>query len=173
MARDSGITDVLRMCKKVSPNQGEAHRYRHGPVVSKACRTIACCKSLCSHLCTWPFLQFTLEEILGLAAAVEACSEHPLASAVLHFAAAHLAVAPGSFDAELSAGLKHLEGSSESSPFLGNSPSKAKRHCSPVATDWLQPAADIEVEEGECAVVLVLVLVHRCCLCVAGRLLLC
>lgn len=93
-------------------------------------------------------LQFTLEEILGLAAAVEACSEHPLASAVLHFAAAHLAAAPTSFDAELSAGLKQLEGSSESSPLVGSSPGKANRQRSPVATDWLQPAEDIQVEEG-------------------------
>ena len=86
---------------------------------------------------------------------MEACSEHPLASAVLQFAAAHLAAAPGSFDAELSAGLEKLEGSSESSPFLRGSPSKAKRHGSPVATDWLQPAADIEVEEGRYSVYLV------------------
>lgn len=102
-------------------------------------------------------MQFTLEEILGLAAAVEACSEHPLAAAVLQFAAAHLAAAPGSFDAELSAGLEQLEGSNESSPFLAGSPSKAKRHCSPVARDWLPPAEDIEVEEGRCSVYSVLV----------------
>ena len=111
-----------------------------------------------------------MEEILGLAAAVEACSEHPLAAAVLQFAAAHLAVAPGSFDAELSAGLEKVEGSSESRPLLVGSPSKTKRHCSPVATNWLQPAADIEVEEGGCAVHLGLV--HCCTLAMLCRVML-
>lgn len=98
------------------------------------------------------YVQLGLEEVLGLAAAVEACSEHPLASAVLHFAAVRLGVgvhpAPGAFDAELAAGLQQLEGSSESSPLVGN-PGTPKRQRSPVATDWLQPATDIQVEEGE------------------------
>lgn len=93
--------------------------------------------------------KLTLEEILGLAAAVEACSEHPLASAVLQFAAARLAGPPASLDAELTAGLDHLEGDSESSKLLG-SPSKAQRQQrSPVATDWLQAATDIDVQEGK------------------------
>ena len=97
-------------------------------------------------------LQLTLEEILSLAAAVEACSEHPLASAVLQFAAAHLAGGPGSLDAELTAGLDQLEGASESSQLLG-SPSKAQRQKdSLVATDWLQAATDIDVQEGQSAI---------------------
>ena len=107
------------------------------------------CEACCSSPSSLLYVQFTLEEVLGLAAAVEACSEHPLASAVLHFAAARLAPAPGSFDAELSAGLDQLEGSNETSPLVG-SPGKPKRLHSPVATAWLQPATDIEVEEGRC-----------------------
>ncbi|KAL3154215.1 hypothetical protein ABBQ32_013720 [Trebouxia sp. C0010 RCD-2024] len=99
--------------------------------------------------------KLSLEEVLGLAAAVEACSEHPLASAVLHFAAARLDVGrdptPGSFDAELAAGLQQLEGGGESTPLVVGTPSssRAKRQRSPVATDWLQPATDIQVEEGK------------------------
>ena len=105
------------------------------------------------------YVQLSLEEVLGLAAAVEACSEHPLASAVLHFAAARLGggpdpndPTPGSFDAELAAGLQQLEGAGESTPLVGGTPStgRAKRQRTPVATDWLQPATDIQVEEGQC-----------------------
>lgn len=123
------------------------------------------CLHVYAYICipTCLCLQFTLEEIVGLAAAVEACSEHPLASAVLHFAAAHLASAPASFDAELSAGLNQLEGSSESSPLVGSSPGKANRQRSPVARDWLQPAEDIEVQEGVLRCVAMLVLCW--CLC--------
>ena len=94
----------------------------------------------------------TLEEVVGLAAAVEACSEHPLAAAVLQFAAAHLAVPVASLDAQLTAGLQDLrqEPVSEGSPLL-SSPSKAQKHSTPgvTATDWLQPATDVEVEEGK------------------------
>ena len=89
-----------------------------------------------------------MEEVLSLAAAVEGCSEHPLASAVLQFAATHLALAPASLDAELTAGLDQLEGSSEGSPLMG-SPSKGQRQGSPVVRDWLQPATDIDVQEGQ------------------------
>lgn len=114
------------------------------------------CKASClarAHLAVL-HVQLSLEEVLGLAAAVEACSEHPLASAVLHFAAARLDVGrdptPGSFDAELAAGLQQLEGGGESTPLVVGTPSssRAKRQRSPVATDWLQPATDIQVEEG-------------------------
>ena len=95
-------------------------------------------------------MQLSLGEVLSLAAAVETCSEHPLAGAVLQFAAAHLAVPVASLDADLTAGLNQLEEPSEASQLLP-SPTKAQRHSSPTvtATDWLQPATDIEVEEGE------------------------
>ncbi len=107
------------------------------------------CFSAVSISCVW-CLQLSLAEVLGLAAAVESCSEHPLAAAVLHFAAAHLAVPQASLDAELTAGLHQLEEPSEASQLLP-SPSKAQRQTSPTvtATDWLQPATDVEVEEGE------------------------
>jgi len=82
--------------------------------------------------------------------AVETCSEHPLAGAVLQFAAAHLAAPVASLDADFTAGLNQLEEPSEASQLLP-SPTKAQRHSSPTvtATDWLQPATDVEVEEGE------------------------
>ncbi len=96
------------------------------------------------------FVQLSLGEVLSLAAAVETCSEHPLAGAVLQFAAAHLAAPVASLDADLTAGLNQLEEPSEASQLLP-SPTKAQRHSSPTvtATDWLQPATDVEVEEGE------------------------
>lgn len=99
-------------------------------------------------------LQLSLGEVLGLAAAVESCSEHPLAAAVLHFAAAHLAVPVASLHAELTAGLSQLDEPSEETQLLP-SPSKAQRQSLPTvtATDWLQPATDVEVEEGEWQVV--------------------
>lgn len=115
------------------------------------------CEAFCvkrAHLALL-VVQLSLEEVLGLAAAVEACSEHPLASAVLHFAAARLDVrgdpTPGSFEAELAAGLQQFEGGGEGTPLVGGTPSssRAKRQRSPVATDWLQPATDIQVEEGQ------------------------
>ena len=95
-------------------------------------------------------VQLSLGEVLSLAAAVETCSEHPLAGAVLQFAAAHLAVPVASLDADLTAGLNQLEEPSEASQLLP-SPTKAQRQSSPTvtATDWLQPATDVEVEEGE------------------------
>ncbi len=98
-------------------------------------------------------MQLSLGEVLSLAAAVETCSEHPLAGAVLQFAAAHLAVPVASLDADLTAGLNQLEEPSEASQLLP-SPTKAQRQSSPTvkATDWLQPATDVEVEEGEAAV---------------------
>lgn len=94
--------------------------------------------------------KLSLGEVLSLAAAVETCSEHPLAGAVLQFAAAHLAVPVASLDADLTAGLNQLEEPSEASQLLP-SPTKAQRQSSPTvtATDWLQPATDVEVEEGK------------------------
>lgn len=99
-------------------------------------------------------LQLSLGEVLGLAAAVESCSEHPLAAAVLHFAAAHLAVPVASLHADLTAGLSQLDEPSEETQLLP-SPSKAQRQSLPTvtATDWLQPATDVEVEEGEWRIV--------------------
>ena len=96
-------------------------------------------------------VQMSLGEVVGLAAAVEACSEHPLASAVLQFAAAHLAVPKASLDAELTAGLQELGQEPTEASQLLSSPSKGQKHSSPAvtATDWLQPATDVEVEEGE------------------------
>lgn len=95
-------------------------------------------------------LQMTLAEVVGLAAAVEANSEHPLAAAVLQFAAAHLAVPQARLDAELTAGLQDLgQEPSEASRLLA-SPVKGQKHSprAEAATAWLQPATDIEVQEG-------------------------
>ena len=107
----------------------------------------------------------SLEEVLSLAAALEACSEHPLASAVLQFAAAQLVVTPpsASLDAELTAGLQHLEEPSEATPFLP-SPRKGSKHTSPTvtATDWLQPATDVEIAEGGSCALHVVKLLQVC-----------
>ena len=107
----------------------------------------------------------SLGEVLGLAAAVEACSEHPLASAVLQFAAAHLATPRSTLDAELTAGLQQLEEPSEDSRLLP-SPSKAQKQSSPTvtATDWLQPATDVEIEEGKSHLLLCLICLCKSCL---------
>ena len=95
-------------------------------------------------------VQVSLDELLGLAASLEACSEHPLAAAVLQFAAAHLAPDKGNFTADLTAGLQELQEDSETSGLL-SSPVKAhQRPSTPSNRDWLQTATDVEVVEGRC-----------------------
>lgn len=83
-----------------------------------------------------------------MAASLEACSEHPLASAVLHFAAAHLASDKHSLSADLTAGLQDLDNSSETSQLLSSPSTARQRPAQPSSRDWLQPATDVEVVEG-------------------------
>lgn len=93
-------------------------------------------------------VQVSLDELLGMAASLEACSEHPLAAAVLQFAAAHLAPGKDNFSADLAAGLQELEDTNESSGLLSSPVKGHQRPATPSNRDWLQPATDVEVLEG-------------------------
>ena len=101
-----------------------------------------------SHLLT-P-LQVSVDELLRMAASLEACSEHPLAAAVLQFAAAHLAPGRDNFSADLAAGLQELEDTNESSGLLSSPVKGHQQPASPTNRDWLQTATDVEVVEGMC-----------------------
>lgn len=94
-------------------------------------------------------LQVSLDELLSLAASLEACSEHPLAAAVLQFAGAHLASNKDTFSADLTAGLQELEDSNETSGLLSSPVKGHQRPATPSNRDWVQAATDVEVVEGK------------------------
>jgi len=81
--------------------------------------------------------QVSIEEVAALAAALEANSEHPLASAILAFAAARLGAA-----GRLPAG---AGAAAAPDPARGKGGGGAARR-----VDWVRPAQDVEVEPGAC-----------------------
>lgn len=114
-------------------------------------------------------LQVSLDDLLSMAASLEACSEHPLAAAVLQFAEAHLAPSKDTFDADLTAGLQQLEDSNEDSALLSSPVQGHQRPATPSSRNWVQAATDVEIVEGEqqatfCTqVVLVVQYQHQLC----------
>ena len=80
--------------------------------------------------------QTSIEEVVALAAALEAYSEHPLAAAVLAFAAARLGVA------EKASGTAGKKAPDLVSKGCSNGAGAARR------VDWVRPAKDVEAEPG-------------------------
>lgn len=89
---------------------------------------------------------------------MEACSEHPLAAAVLDWAAARLGVQAATLDDELSAGTPHpgdgAGSATEQAALLGKSPlgspksSHTPRRRALRNTEWVRPASDVAIEQG-------------------------
>lgn len=80
--------------------------------------------------------QISIEEVVALAAALEAYSEHPLAAAIIAFAAARLGVAEKAPETA----------SKKASDLVGkgsNDGGGAARR-----VDWVRPAKDVEAEPG-------------------------
>ena len=77
-------------------------------------------------------MQISIDEVAALAAALEANSEHPLAAAIVAFAAARLGRAPAP-----SPGKAGLE------PRMSDGGGAARR------VDWVRPAQDVESEPGK------------------------
>lgn len=95
--------------------------------------------------------QVSIEELLALAAALEAHSEHPLAGSVLDFAESRLVPQEAQQEPEA------LEASTSETSWLKGGetemlPLPKKGLCSPVKpkrqTAWLRPAKDVEPKQG-------------------------
>ena len=90
---------------------------------------------------------------------MEACSEHPLAAAVLDWAAARLGVQAATLNGELSAGTAHpgdgVASPTEQAALLGKSPASSPRSSHTPRrralrnTEWVRPASDVAIEQGE------------------------
>ena len=89
---------------------------------------------------------------------MEACSEHPLAGAVLDWAAARLGVQAATLGGELSAGTAPPVGgatsATEQAALPGKSPVSSPRSHTPRRralrnTEWVRPASDVAIEQGE------------------------
>ena len=94
--------------------------------------------------------QASADEVLAVAATVEAGSEHPLARAVLEYAYSRLGTAPGhrgSLDAELGAALGEEDGwdwEGDQVPLSVRLPSREGK----AAPSWQLPAKDSESHAG-------------------------